>query len=69
MTGNKEPIASVGGSIARPESAAGNGEPNRISDIEVAASYNWLDEEIPTILVPGTHSYCPSSCFGPRSFY
>lgn len=25
----------------------------KISDFEVAASYNWLDEYTPTILVPG----------------
>lgn len=28
-------------------------EQAKISDFEVAASYNWLDELTPTILVPG----------------
>ncbi len=54
----KGPIANCGGSIDRPTSVVGNGEPNRISDFEVAASYNWLDEKNSTIMVPAKHSYC-----------
>lgn len=68
MANTKEPSASVGKSIARPGYAAEHDEPNRISDFEVAASYNWLDEKNPTILVPGKSSYCFMSCFDPRRF-
>ena len=31
-----------------------------ISDCTAIASYNWLDSEEPTILVPGTQLYCLS---------
>lgn len=68
MADNKEHVASLGDSIARPTSAVGNGELNRISDFEVALSYNWLEGKNPTILVPGRHSYCSLSCLGPRGF-
>lgn len=68
MANNKKPTASVLGSIARPGSAAGLGEPKRISDFEVAASYNWLDEATPTILVPGIYSYYSLLCFDPRGY-
>lgn len=30
--------------------------PPTISDVEYIASYNWLDEKAPTILVPGMFS-------------
>lgn len=41
-------------SIKVPVSAADDDiEHAKISDFEVAASYNWLDELTPTILVPG----------------
>ena len=66
MANTEEPGASLLGSIARPGSAAGLGEPKRISDFVVAASYNWLDEKNPTILVPGDYSCCSLSYFGRR---
>lgn len=66
MADTQEPITDFGDSIARPTSTVGNFEPNRISDFEVGASYNWLDEKNPTIMVPGKHSHCTMSCFGPR---
>ena len=41
-------------SIKVPVSAADDDtEHAKISEFEVAASYNWLDELTPTILVPG----------------
>lgn len=61
MANIHEPIASVGGSIARPEFAMGNDEPNRISNFTVAGSYNWLDEKNPTIMVPGENPVYSSS--------
>ena len=63
MANNKEPTASVLSSIAKPGSA----EPKKISGFEVAASYNWLDEKNPTILVPGNYSCHSLSCFDPRA--
>ena len=65
MANTKAPVASVVGSIARPGFAVGNDEPNRVSKFEVAASYNWLDEKNPTILVPGENPLY-SSCFAAR---
>ena len=67
MANNKEHVPSVLGSIARRGSAAGLGEPKRISDFEVAGSFNWLDESNPTILVPGIYSCYSLSCFDPRN--
>lgn len=40
-------------SIEVPISADDDIEHAKISNFEVAASYNWLDEYTPTILVPG----------------
>ena len=53
MANIKEPVANVGDSIARHYSPAGNDDLNRISGLQVAASYNWLERKNPTIMVPG----------------
>lgn len=40
-------------SIHVPELGDDDHEPPKISNFEFVASYNWLDESTPTILVPG----------------